>query len=151
MSRRSGTRSTGSGPTSRRWRRRLNGVAPEKVEARPIETKAGTLKGGYFPAVYDSSRDYSAERNAGKESDLFETLYTRATTRSSATKARADQVRRPILLSLGVITRHVGEVIHDITHREAVMNADKFLSHPRVMKAIDGRSGRRSASSSGPG
>jgi hypothetical protein len=121
--------------------KRLNGVAPEKVEARPIETKAGTLRGGYFPAVYDTSRDYSAERNAGKESDLFETLYTRATTRSSATKARADQVRRPILLSLGVITRHVGEVIHDITHREAVINADKFLSHPRVMKAIDGTLG----------
>jgi hypothetical protein len=117
--------------------KRLNGVAPEKVEARPIETRAGTLRGGYFPAVYDTSRDYSAERNAGKESDLFETLYTRATTRSSATKARADQVRRPILLSLGVITRHVGEVIHDITHREAVINADKFLSHPRVAKAID--------------
>jgi hypothetical protein len=117
--------------------KRLNGVAPEKVAARPLETGAGTLRGGYFPAVYDSTRDYRAEANAGRESDLFEAKYTRATTVASATKDRLEKVSRPILLDLGVIQRHVGEVIHDITHREAVMNAHKFLSHPRVMKAVD--------------
>ena len=115
----------------------VNGVAPEKVEARPLETSAGSLKGGYFPAVYDSSKDYTAERNAARESDLFETTYTRATTRASATKDRAEKVSRPILLNLGVITRHIGEVTHDIAYREAVMNADKFLSHPRIMAAVD--------------
>lgn len=117
--------------------RRVNGVAPEKVASRPLETKAGTLRGGYFPAVYDSTRDYTAERNEGKAGDLFETIYTRATTRASATKERAEQVKRPILLSLGVISRHLGEVIHDIAHREAVMNADKFLSDRRIMQAVD--------------
>jgi hypothetical protein len=117
--------------------RNVNGIAPDKVEARPIETPHGTFKGGYFPAVYDSSRDYDAEKNAARETDLFETLYTRASTRASSTKERADRVSRPILLNLGVINRHVGEVIHDVTHREAVMNADKFLSSRRVMRAMD--------------
>lgn len=78
-----------------------------------------------------------AEARAGRESDLFESGYTRASTRSSATKARADQVRAPILLDLGVINRHLGEVIHDITHREPVMQANKFLTSERIMKLVD--------------
>lgn len=117
--------------------RRINGIAPDKVKANPIETSGGRLRGGYYPAIYDTSKDLTAEEHAGKNSDLFETLYTRATTRASATKDRMEKVRRPILLQLGVINRHLGEVIHDITHREAIMNADKFLSSKRVMAAVD--------------
>lgn len=122
--------------------KRVNGVAPEKVAARPVATPGGTLRGGYFPAVYDATRDYQSEQNAARESDLFSTQYTRANTRSSATKDRAEKVSRPILLDLGVVTRHIGEVIHDITHREAIMNADKFLSSKRIMAAIDNTLGR---------
>lgn len=121
--------------------KRLNGVEPEKVEAREVVTPFGTLPGGYYPAVYDTAKDYQAEQNAAKESDLFSASYTRANTRASAAKERSEKVRRPILLNLGVITRHVGEVIHDITHREAVINADKFLSSKRIMAAIDGSLG----------
>ncbi|MDH7973681.1 acetyltransferase [Sphingomonas sp. AR_OL41] len=117
--------------------RRINGVAPDKVRARGFDTSAGSLRGGYYPAVYDTSRSLEAEHHAGKANDLFETMYTRATTRASATKDRLEKVRRPILLQLGVINRHLGEVIHDITHREAIINADKFLSSKRVQAAVD--------------
>jgi hypothetical protein len=37
----------------------------------------------------------------------------------------------PVLLNMGVITRHLGEVIHDITHREAVVQVRKILSDDR--------------------
>jgi hypothetical protein len=124
-------------PEASAMERRVNGVAPDKVEARAIATSAGTLRGGYFPAIYDSTRDYQAEQNAERESDLFSAMYTKANTRASSTKDRAQKVSRPILLDLGVIGRHVDEVIHDITHREVIMNADKFLSSKRVMRAID--------------
>ncbi|HEX8413854.1 MAG TPA: acetyltransferase, partial [Sphingomicrobium sp.] len=117
--------------------RRVNGVEPDKVEALPIETVAGTLRGGYYPAVYDTARDLKAERNAGKATDLLEATYTRATTRASSTKERTDKVKRPLLLDVGVINRHLGEVIHDITHREALMNANKFLSDTRIQKAVN--------------
>ena len=116
--------------------KRINGVAPEKIEARPVETPFGTLRGGYFPVVYDPARNYDAEANAAKGRDLFETIYTRATTPKGFTKERTN-VERPIHLSLGIINRHVAEVIHDLTHREAIMQADKFLSDKRVMKAVD--------------
>lgn len=123
--------------------RRVNGVEPDKVEAKPLETPAGTLRGGYYPAVYDTARSYKDEQFSGEASDLLEGAYTRATTRASSTKERSEKVQRPIALKLGVINRHLGEVIHDITHREAVINAWKFLGSERVMRAVDQSLGRQ--------
>lgn len=117
--------------------RDINGFAPEKVDPRPVETPYGVLPGGYYPAIYDTSLDLRAEEQAGKRADLFEANYVRATTRSSATKDRAEKVRRPILLDLGVINRHLGEVIHDVTHRRAVMQAHRFLTNERVARAVE--------------
>jgi hypothetical protein len=122
--------------------RRINGIAPDKVEPIPVETQFGVLRGGYYPAIYDSAKDYQAEGHSDRAEDLFSAKYTRATTRASATKERSEWVNRPILLQLGVINRHLGEVIHDITHREAVMQAHKFLSDPRIKRAIDETLGR---------
>lgn len=124
-------------PSIEKMERAINGVAPDKVEAVEVVTPFGTLKGGYYPAIYDSALDYTAEVREGRKADLFEAKYVRATTRASATKDRAEAVKRPILLDLGVINRHLGEVIHDVTHREAVMRAHKFLTNPRVMRAVD--------------
>ncbi len=118
--------------------RRVNGVEPEKVEATAVETPHGTFRGGYYPAIYDPNRSVEAEANAARDSaGLFENIYTRATTRASSTKDRAAKVSRPIHLSLGVMQQHVAEVVHDITHREAIIQADRFLHDRRVMKAID--------------
>jgi len=117
--------------------RRVNGIAPDKVAARPIETSAGTLAGGYFPVVYDPSRNLRSEELSARSTDqLFLNSYSRATTSQGFTKARTD-VERPIHLSLDVITRHIAEVIHDITHREAIIQADKFLGSARIAKAVD--------------
>lgn len=122
--------------------RRVNGVEPEKVEAKPVETPSGALRGGYYPAIYDTNRSYRDEQFRGEAGDLLEGAYTRATTRASATKERSEKVQRPLKLDLGVINRHLGEVIHDLTHREAVINAWKFLGNERVMRAVDQSLGR---------
>jgi hypothetical protein len=124
-------------PSIEQLERRVNGVAPEKVEPRAFDTPHGPMRGGYYPAIYDTSRDYRAEERGGKESDLLGTNYTRATTRARATKERAEKVTAPMLLDLGVINRHLGEVIHDITHREAVIQANRFLTSERVSRAVD--------------
>jgi hypothetical protein len=117
--------------------KRINGVAPDKVEPLKFLTPHGEMQGGYYPAIYDETRDYKAEENRGRDADLFEGRYTRANTTASATKAREEVVKKPILLDMGVINRHLGEVIHDITHREAVMKAWRFLTSERVMQAVD--------------
>lgn len=129
-------------PSIEKMERAINGVAPEKVEPVEIITPFGSFRGGYYPAIYDSALDYAAEEQAGRKTDLFEANYTRATTRASATKDRAAKVSRPIKLDIGVINRHLGEVIHDVTHREPVMTAHRFLTNRKVMRTVDDTLGR---------
>jgi len=122
--------------------RRVNGIVPDKVRPRVLTTSAGVLQGGYFPVVYDPERSRTASEQAGKaEGKLFENNYTRASTSRGFTKERVD-VERPILLSLEVISRHVAEVIHDLTHREPVMQANRFLTDKRVLDAVDETMGK---------
>lgn len=117
--------------------KRVNGVAPDAVRPRVLTTSAGVLRGGYFPVVYDPARSRTANEHAAKgEGRLYENGYTRPSTSRGFTKERTE-VQRPILLSLDVINRHVAEVVHDLTHRETVMQAWRFLSDKRVLDAVE--------------
>lgn len=117
--------------------RRINGVEPDKVEAREVQTNAGTLRGGYFPVVYDTSRDLRVEKLTAISSDqLFSNGYKRSSTRAGSTNERTEVRDMPILLSPSVLSRHITEVVHDITHREAMMDTHKFLNDARIVKAV---------------
>lgn len=117
--------------------RRVNGFAPEKVEARPLQTNAGILKGGYYPVVYDGSRSLKVEKqNDISAEGLFSSAFVRSNTRAGSTNERTEVQNLPILLTPAVISRHVQEVIHDITHREAVMDAHRFLNDPRIVDKV---------------
>lgn len=116
--------------------KRVNGLAPEKVEAVAIDTIAGRLSGGYFPVVYDPRSKVGGRNLEVEERGLFPSNYFRSTTRAGSTRERTE-FRGPLHLSLGVVNRHVAEVVHDITHREVIMNADKFLSDDRVQAAME--------------
>jgi len=124
-------------PAISEMEKRVNGFAPDKVEAVEVVTPFGKLKGGYYPAIYDSTLNPKTDKRELKEGSLLQNNYTRATTRASSTKERSEQVSRPILLDTGVITRHIGEVIHDVTHREAVMNAHKFINDEAIIGLVD--------------
>lgn len=129
--------------------KRVNGIAPEKVDPRAFTVRVGgdnsrtlDLRGGYYPVVYDVLKSVDADMQSAKNTDaLFENIYTRATTPKGFTKERT-QVARPVLLSMSVLNRHVTEVIHDITHREAIIAADKILSDRRIVSAVDDALGR---------
>jgi hypothetical protein len=115
--------------------KRVNGFAPDKVEAMEVITSAGPLRGGYFPVVYDPRSRVGARNLEVEENGLFPSQYYRATTRAGSTRERTE-FKGPLHLSLGVLNRHLAEVVHDITHREAIINADKFLSDTRVAGAV---------------
>lgn len=117
--------------------RRINGVEPDKIEAREVQTNAGTLRGGYFPVVYDTSRDLRVEKLTAIDADqLFGNGYKRSSTRAGSTNERTEVRDMPILLSPSVLSRHITEVVHDITHREAMMDTHKFLNDARIVKAV---------------
>ncbi|MFM0513099.1 hypothetical protein [Paraburkholderia sp. RL17-373-BIF-A] len=122
--------------------KRVSGVAPPKVQAREVVTPHGRYSGGYYPVVYDPLRSFTADRNKGRETDLFASNYTRATTRHGFTNERIDQYAAPLYLSMDVLPRHVGQVIHDIAYREAIIDAHRFLSDSKVREGIENTLGR---------
>ena len=117
--------------------KRVYGVAPEKVEALPFETEFGTMPGGYFPIKFDPNDD---KAYADSVKDIAEAMgrgaATIATTRRGHTKARMEVVKRPIWIDLNVVWQHSAEVIHDITHHEALSDVSRILRHKAVAGAI---------------
>jgi hypothetical protein len=120
---------------------RMTGVVPEGVTAREVtlHTKDGkvvTLKGGYYPVVYDPSRSEFAFKNAsrGVFADV-ENHFMRAITGHGHTEART-AVKGPILLDLRVIPNHLDQVLHDLAFREVLMRVDNLLDNRAVKKAI---------------
>lgn len=124
-------------PETEAMEKRVNGVAPPKVEAIPVETPYGTLRGGYYPMAYDKHGDIKADRIAAMGAEgLFDPEYRRASTRAGSTNKRVEGFNAKVLLSLNVIGSHLNEVAHDLAYREAVMDAYKFLSNDKVREAI---------------
>lgn len=116
------------------------GLAPEKVVASPIVTPFGTYAGGYYPVVYDPEQTEQQFKNQQESAGLFTNNYARPTLGDGFTKARV-QYAAPILLKLDVISRHLAEVVHYVTHYEAVTQADKITRHPRFQAVVKGHMG----------
>lgn len=130
--------------------KRLTGVEPEKVEAMPFMITAadGTqvqMRGGYYPLKYDAERsdrtDQQEAAQAAKE--MMEGAFTRATTRRGHTKARLEEVGRPVRKDLNVITQHVTQVTHDLAWHEWLIDTNRLLGDERVAGAIRDHYGPR--------
>lgn len=118
--------------------KRLTGVEPEKVEALPIQTKFGEMTGGYHPLVYDSRLE---PRAGGFEAinDAKLSLagaYLSSTTRRGFLEKRKDRVKLSVRLDLGATFSHIDQVIHDLTHHEVLINANRLLRDHKIGKAI---------------
>lgn len=129
---------------------RVTGVRPEKVEAAPIQTKYGVFRGGYFPIKYDPDKSNKAREQTDAEiaESMKKGAKVAASTRRGHTKERAEDVDGlSLLLDPSVITRHLTEVVHDLTHHEMLIDVNRIMrrvrstirSHygPRVVEAID--------------
>ncbi len=122
-------------PDIRDMERRLSGVAADKVEPNPLVTPHGKYEGGYYPVVYDRLKSDRAAR-AEQRSKLYDSDYYRATTPKGHTVNRIEGYTDRLSLDLDIIPWKLRSAIHDISFREAVVNADKILSDPRVKKAF---------------
>nr|DAK49035.1 MAG TPA: crystallin beta/gamma motif-containing protein [Caudoviricetes sp.] len=124
--------------------RKVVGIEPQWVEAKPLTVRTAdgemlTLRGGYYPAKYDSASTQAAESgNALTDiEDIKSAAKMAANTRHNFTKDRAEAVKnRPLLLDLSVTYNGLNEIIHDITHREAVIDAARLLKSSSIDKAI---------------
>ena len=116
---------------------RVKGVEPDKIEAVPrnITLKDGSvyrLDGGYSPIRYDKNRsqhslDLEKKQNAKlTNSGLFKNDYIQAVTPSKWVVPRTGYAA-PLDLTGSMYASKLTAMIHDITFREAVINARKLL------------------------
>ena len=118
--------------------KRVKGIAPEKVPAQPIQTPYGTFPGGYFPLSYDERQSEKAYSDRVKEmaEKTMQGAFTAATTKRGFTKARVEGVVLPVRLDFGTIFEHFNEVIHDLTHHEALLDVNRILQSQSVQESI---------------
>lgn len=132
-------------PLAKKLEEDINGLAPEKVEAAPFETKYGEMPGGYFPVVFDGTLSYRQSQLDvdGNIQDAFGRAGTaRAMTKHGHLKSRTNTGGKPLKLEMSVIANHLSEVIHDITHRRAVIDVAKIVEDKRIREAMEGTVGR---------
>lgn len=124
-------------PDIAKLQKELTGLAPDKVAIRPVTTKFGKLKGGYYPLIYDHVYSTQGELQLGtRVGGLLENSYTRATTPKGHTKSRVEQFSAPIDLDLDNLTGHIAGVIKDLTHRKWLIDANWMISDRDIRQAI---------------
>ena len=118
--------------------RELTGSVPEKVEPLPFQTKHGLIKGGYFPLKADPRLTNKAQQRDAKESieDMFGAGYKNPNTKHGHTVERLGFGGNAVMLSQTVISDHISRVIHDLTHRKALLQADRLLRNEDISDAI---------------
>lgn len=126
---------------------RLSGLPPEKVEAVPFVVNAAdgktmTMRGGYFPVAYDPRQSGAGEKQAADAAQaLLSGQYTRAATPKGHLKERTDY-SAPIMLDYqAVLTRHIDDVITDLSHREFLKQAQWIVSDTKTKVALQERIG----------
>ena len=118
---------------------REKGLPLGKILAKPLGLASGAIKGGYFPAKYDPrvARSKAVWQARAVEGLVSPPGMIRPATPQGNTKSRSEGYSNSVNLDWGLIQSHISEVIHDITHREAVRQVGRFLVNDDVMVALD--------------
>lgn len=125
--------------------RRLSGVAPEQVEPMPLIFTAAdgstvSLRGGYYPAVYDPRVSAGGAKQArAAEEQILGGTFSRAMTSKGHTKERTDYAAPMLLDYHRVLSRHLNDVITDVSHRGYVKQALRVLEDQELKNLIQQR------------
>lgn len=122
-----------------------SGLDIAKVEATPVVTPFGTYRGGYYPVKYDTYRSDKAlkhkEQDEAVVNSMFDgTGFIKPVADTGAKVERTDYFA-PIHLGLDVVPNHIQEVIHYITHFDAVRQAHRLTNDNEIADAIKSRVG----------
>lgn len=119
-------------PELEKVEKRRTGVAPIKVEARPVETPFGIYRGGYYPISYDSSVPGATIVDEQSAFDRFTSAGhgARAAVKNGMVKAREQTGGgRTLKFDMTVPMAHLRDTIRLITLSEAVDGTHRVLNH----------------------
>lgn len=122
----------------------VTGLEPEKVKSSPVVTKFGTMRGGYYPIMFDKDVSWRQAAIAAEEStkDMFGGEWAYAMTKHGHTKERVGTGGKPLLLTLSPLVNHLSNVIHDLSFRRAIIDVNKLMSAPEIQHTVEGAVGR---------
>lgn len=121
---------------------RMSGVAPPKLEPRPLSTAHGELAGGYMPAKYDSRVEQVGELQEGQAlGKVLDPSYVRPGTDRSRMKRRAENFAGALTLEPGLILRALDAAAHDIAYREALKSVAGLIWDPKLQRVLRERLG----------
>lgn len=117
----------------------LTGVRPQAIEATPVQTRFGELRGGYYPVVYDSEAS-----SKPIDTDSIGTLtgsMMPAVDHGSMKQRTANGLGTALQLDLEAVPRHVVKTIHMLAFRKPVQQVARVLNDKAVNAAIESTAG----------
>jgi hypothetical protein len=118
--------------------RKMTGITPERVEPLTFSTRHGVMRGGYYPLKYDTKRSDRAHAHqvADRAKLMMSGGFSKPATRRGFTKERTYSAGQPVRLDINVLFEHLHDVVHDLTHRAAVIDTNRLLDDERVKSAV---------------
>ena len=118
---------------------KYNGFAREKVEALPVKLPNGIYKGGYDHLYYDGMPEQSPEEIT---QGILSGSATRGMTVAGGKERVANLKGKAVSLNLADWDRAQYEVVHQLSHRDFLVNNFKLLTNATVKDAMERALGR---------
>lgn len=126
----------------------LNGVVLKPVQAKPFDVtlpdgETMHMQGGYYPIVADPEKNVKAEDKEVEEAVRKQMSGAQVLgTGRGFTKARSEhELSRMLRLDFDVIPEHLGNVIHNITHRLAARDIYRIVNDTNFTQQIQSSMG----------
>lgn len=120
--------------------RNTSGIAPKWIEPGVVKTAHGEFEGGYWPIEHDklaSSIITKREQVAMDEKGLMGPRYARVATAKGHLKDRTSYVGHiDITSSVEQMAGVLQQMVHDISYRDSLIQAQKILGDSQIRQAI---------------
>lgn len=112
----------------------ITGVRPQAIEATPVQTRFGELRGGYYPIEYDPAQSGGIidEDTIGTVSYGSNVVVDHGSMKQRTKLGSGDPVR----LDIEVIPKHVMKTVQMLAFRKPVQRVSRILKNQAVKDAI---------------
>jgi putative transposase len=128
--------------------KKLTGVTLRKVEAAPFQVQTADgqsleIRGGYFPLQFDRELSVRADQLGAVADIMEETRGVHFNPRPARGMTIERQGGRMApLLSFEVISRHLLDTVHYVSHALAIRDVDRIILDPRFRETVEAARGK---------
>lgn len=133
-------------PMVDRLQRQFTGLPLKKVEAQTINIRTAdghemSLKGGYYPMVYDPRFANAHARSSDGYLAGLGDDFSRVTTPQGSTIERTGYAAPVLMDFTRVLSKHLHDNILDVTHRAFLYDTQRLLNHPEIRNILQTKLG----------